>query len=48
MKHNPVAKHAPRLQKCAVMKDRKKAQKRGESKHRKDRFVPDHSRLSLH
>lgn len=42
MKRNPVAKHAPQFQKSVVMKDRKKASKRGEAKHRKNRFRPDH------
>lgn len=33
---NLVAKFAGKFNKCAVMKDRKKAQKNGHRKHKKD------------
>jgi hypothetical protein len=33
---NPVAQHGLKLNRCVKMKDRKKAAKRGESKHRQD------------
>lgn len=35
MKHNFVAKHARKFNKAAVHKDRKKALKRGDRKHKK-------------
>jgi len=34
MKNNPVAKYARKYNKCAVHKDRKKAHKKGERKHK--------------
>lgn len=34
MKHNFVAKHAQKFNRSAVHKDRKKAMKRGEHKHK--------------
>jgi hypothetical protein len=33
---NPVAQYGLKLNRCVKMKDRKKAAKRGESKHRQD------------
>lgn len=38
MKHNPVAKHAHKTNRCRVHRDRKAAHKRGDRKHRNDRF----------
>ena len=35
---NPVAKHSPKFNKPATHKDKKKASKKGEVKHRKDIF----------
>lgn len=36
MKHNYVAKHGLRINRCKVERDRKKAEKRGYEKHKKD------------
>jgi len=33
---NPVAQNLNKINRCVKMKDRKKAAKRGESKHRQD------------
>ena len=35
---NPVAKHAPKFNKPATHKDKKKSSKKGEVKHKKDIF----------
>jgi hypothetical protein len=35
---NPVAKHLRTFNKSNVMKDKKKAEKSGDTKHKKDKF----------
>ena len=37
--HNPVAKHARSFNKAAVHRDRKKAAKRGATKHKEKHYV---------
>ena len=42
---NPVAKHAPKFNKPATHKDKKKASKKGEVKHRKDIFSEEENSI---
>ena len=44
---NPVAKHSPKFNKPATHKDRKKASKKGEVKHRKDIFSEEEKPIAF-